>query len=145
MTTLFGCFAILVLATAIPEAAPSGRLWDQFRRARTSLVAGVEWFGELEMFCSRLFRAAVVPPYEFQELIRQCDAIGSKSLSLAALAGAATGVVISLQTHDSLVRFGTRSMLPAVVVFSILKESGPVITGLVMSGRHSFRKLDLYQ
>jgi len=87
------------------------------------------------MFCARLARAAVLPPYEFQELIRQCDTIGSKSLPLAALAGAATGVVLALQTHDSLVRFGARSMLPAVVIFSILKESGPVITGLVVSGR----------
>src|SRR5205823_6653290 len=94
-----------------------------------------EWFGALGQFCARVFRAAIVPPYEFGEFIRQCDAIGSKSLPLVALAGAATGVVLSLETHDSLVRFGARSMLPAVVVFSILKESGPVITGLVVSGR----------
>jgi len=63
------------------------------------------------------------------------DAIGSKSLPLVALAGAATGVVLSLQARDSLVRFGAKSMLPALIVFSIMKESGPIITGLVVSGR----------
>lgn len=52
-----------------------------------------------------------------------------------ALAGAATGVVLSLQTRDSLIRFGAKSMLPAVIVFSVIKESGPVITALVVSGR----------
>src|SRR4029077_1245350 len=57
------------------------------------------------------------------------------SLPLVALAGAATGVVMSLQTRDSLTRFGAKSMLPAVIVFSLIKETGPVITGLVMSGR----------
>ncbi len=95
----------------------------------------VEWFGELGQFCMRVFQAAITPPYEFRELLRQCDSIGSKSLPLVALAGAAIGVVLSLQTRDSLVRFGAKSFLPAVVIFSIIKESGPIITGLVASGR----------
>ena len=82
-----------------------------------------------------MVRAALVPPYEFGELIRQCDEIGSKSLPLVALAGAATGVVLSLQSHDSLTRFGAKALLPEVIVYSLIKESGPVITGLVVSGR----------
>lgn len=57
------------------------------------------------------------------------------SLPLVALAGAATGVVLSLQTRDSLTRFGAKSLLPAVIFFSIIKETGPIITGLVVSGR----------
>lgn len=94
-----------------------------------------EWFGELGMFCWRLVRSAVAPPYEIRELLRQMDAIGAMSLPLVALAGAATGVVLSLEISDSLARFGAKSMLPEVIVFSIIKESGPVITGLVVSGR----------
>ena len=87
------------------------------------------------MFCARLGRAAFTPPYEIRELIHQCDEIGSKSLPLVALAGAATGVVLSLQTRDSLIHFGAKSLLPAVIFYSVVKESGPVITGLVVSGR----------
>jgi phospholipid/cholesterol/gamma-HCH transport system permease protein len=94
-----------------------------------------EWFGQFGAFCGRLVRSAVQPPYEWRELLRQCDAIGSLSLPLVALAGAATGVVLSMETRDSLTRFGAKSMLPAVIVFSVLKESGPIITGLVVSGR----------
>jgi phospholipid/cholesterol/gamma-HCH transport system permease protein len=100
-----------------------------------SLAGFFEWFGEVGAFCGRLFRAALLPPYEWAELLRQCDSIGSLSMPLVALAGAATGVVLSMETRDSLSRFGAKSMLPAVIVFSILKESGPVITGLVVSGR----------
>jgi phospholipid/cholesterol/gamma-HCH transport system permease protein len=99
------------------------------------LISALEWFGDLGLFCARLVKATVTPPFEWRELIRQCDAIGAKALPLAALAGAATGVVLALETHDSLVRFGAKSFLPAVIVFSIVKESGPVITGLVVSGR----------
>src|SRR5947208_6288108 len=128
------CLAILIFGIAI--AAPgAGRGRDDIAIVKSLLVSCFEWFGELGMFCARLVRAALVPPYEFRELIRQCDEVGSKSLPLVALAGAATGVVLSLQTRDSLIRFGAKSMLPAVIVFSIIKESGPVITGLIVSGR----------
>jgi phospholipid/cholesterol/gamma-HCH transport system permease protein len=99
------------------------------------LRSGLEWFGNLAIFCARLVKAAITPPYEWRELLRQCDAIGALSLPLVALAGAATGVVLSLETRDSLVRFGAKSFLPAIIVFSMVKESGPVITGLVVSGR----------
>src|SRR3954452_16044483 len=77
----------------------------------------------------------MTPPYEWRELIRQCDAIGAKSLPLVALAGAATGAVLSLQTRASLIRFGAKSLLPTVIVYSLIRETGPIITGLVISGR----------
>ena len=102
---------------------------------RAVLVLFFEWFGELGLFCGRLAHAFLTRPFEAREWLRQCDEIGARSLALVSLAGAATGVVLALQTRDSLTRFGAKSLLPAVVVFSIVKESGPIITGLVMSGR----------
>ena len=102
---------------------------------RNLVVSSFEWFGELGLFCARLFRAAITPPYQVAELLHQCDEIGSKSLPLVALAGAATGIVLSLQTRASLLQFGAKSLLPSIIVFSIIKESGPVITALVVSGR----------
>jgi phospholipid/cholesterol/gamma-HCH transport system permease protein len=102
---------------------------------KSPVVSAFEWLGELAIFCVRVIRAALVPPYEWGELLRQCDEIESKSLLLVALTGAATGAVMSLQTRDSLVRFGAKSLLPTVIVYSLIKESGPVITGVVVSGR----------
>lgn len=99
------------------------------------VTAFFEWFGDLGMFCGRLARPFFLPPYERPEFARQFDELGSKSLPLAAIAGAATGVVLSLSTRDSLIRFGAKSLLPAVIVISIIKESGPIITALVVSGR----------
>ena len=125
----------VILAAAVSDTIASGGLRDQVSAAKGVLISFVEWFGEVGIFCARMARAAVVPPYEFGELVRQCDSIGSKSLPLVALAGAATGVVFSLQTRDSLLRFGAKSLLPAVIIFSIAKESGPVITALIVSGR----------
>jgi phospholipid/cholesterol/gamma-HCH transport system permease protein len=82
-----------------------------------------------------VLRAAVTPPFELRELLRQVDEIGSKSLPLVAPAGAATGIVLSMEARFSLTRFGAKSLLPAAIVFSIIHETGPIITGLVVSGR----------
>ena len=94
-----------------------------------------EWFGDLGIFFWRVVRAAASPPFEFRELFRQLDEIGSKSLPLVALAGGAIGVVLSLQSRQSLTRFGAKSLLPAAIVFSIIHEIGPIITALVVAGR----------
>jgi len=95
----------------------------------------LEWFGDMGLFVWQVIRAAVRRPFEGRELIRQLDEIGSKSLPLVALAGAAIGAVLSLESRSSLVRFGAKSMLPAALVYSIIHETGPIVTGLVVSGR----------
>jgi phospholipid/cholesterol/gamma-HCH transport system permease protein len=100
------------------------------------LVSGFfEWFGNLGIFFWQVLRAAVTPQFEWRELIRQLDEVGSKSLPLVALAGAAVGAVLSMETNSSLTRFGARSMLPAATVYSLILEMGPIITGLIVSGR----------
>ena len=95
----------------------------------------LEWFGDLGLFAWQVVRAAVRRPFEGRELLRQLDEVGSRSLPLVALAGAAIGAVLALETRSSLVQFGAKSMLPAAIVFSIIHETGPIVTGLVVSGR----------
>lgn len=95
----------------------------------------LEWFGELGIFSWRVVRASVTPPFEFREFFRQLDEIGSQSLPLVALAGAAIGVVLALESVQSMTRFGAKSLLPAALVYSVVHEIGPIITALVVSGR----------
>jgi phospholipid/cholesterol/gamma-HCH transport system permease protein len=57
------------------------------------------------------------------------------SLPLVALAGAAIGVVLSMETRASMTRFGAKSLLPTAIVYTVIQEMGPIITGLVVSGR----------
>jgi phospholipid/cholesterol/gamma-HCH transport system permease protein len=102
----------------------------------TRLVNGFfEWFGNLGIFFWKAIRAAVTPPYEWSELVRQLDEVGSKSLPLVALAGAAIGVVISMEARYSLSRFGAKSMFPSTLVYSVIQVMGPIMTGLIVSGR----------
>jgi phospholipid/cholesterol/gamma-HCH transport system permease protein len=95
----------------------------------------LEWFGELGMFIWQVLRSTFRRPFEGLELLRQLDEVGSKSLPMVAMAGAAVGAVLALESRHSLVQFGAKSMLPAAVIFSIIHETGPVITGLVVCGR----------
>jgi phospholipid/cholesterol/gamma-HCH transport system permease protein len=99
------------------------------------LLSTLEWFGGIGEFGVRLVKAAIAPPYEGRELLRQMDEVGAKSLPLVALAGAAIGVVLSLHTRDSMAQFGAKSMLPTLIILSLIKETGPIITALVVSGR----------
>lgn len=94
-----------------------------------------EWFGKLGIFSWRTLCAGVTPPYEWRELIRQLDEIGSKSLPLVMLAGAAIGVVIAMEARYSLGRFGAKSLFPATLVYSVIQVMGPIMTGLIVSGR----------
>jgi phospholipid/cholesterol/gamma-HCH transport system permease protein len=116
-----------------PQAASLMR--STLRSLWSPVNAFLEWFGELGIFVWQVMRAAVRRPFEGRELIRQLDEVGSKSLPLVALAGAAIGAVLALESRYSLVRFGGKSLLPAAVVFSIIHETGPIVTGLVVSGR----------
>ncbi|MBN1569230.1 MAG: ABC transporter permease [Acidobacteria bacterium] len=113
----------------------SERTANPFVVLKDLMIAFFEWIGDLGIFCVRLARVVFVPPHEGRELLRQIDAVGPKSFMLVALAGAATGAVLSLQTRDSLMRMGAGSLLPSVIVFSLIKETGPIITALIMSGR----------
>jgi len=132
-------FCLMVLMAAMTffgsSVIQSERSANPFVAVRDGIVAFFEWIGELGIFCGRLARVALVPPHEGRELLRQFEAVGPKSFMLVALAGAATGAVLSLQTRDSLTRIGAGSLLPSVIVFSLIKETGPLITGLIISGR----------
>jgi phospholipid/cholesterol/gamma-HCH transport system permease protein len=103
---------------------------------RSNPVVGMlEWVGELGSFFWGVLRAAVTPPFQVNEFVRQLDEVGAKSFPLVALAGSAIGVVLALEAHSSLVRFGAKALLPATVVFSVITEMGPILTGLIVSGR----------
>jgi phospholipid/cholesterol/gamma-HCH transport system permease protein len=78
---------------------------------------------------------ALVPPYEFKGIVAQIRFIGSRSLFLVVTAGTFIGMVVALQFHDTLVRFGSVGLLGSAVGLSLVRELAPVITGLLVIGR----------
>lgn len=91
--------------------------------------------GNAALFVANTTREAFSRDFEFKEFLRQCFQIGNKSLPLVAITGAIMGIVLTIQSRPALDSFGAVSMLPGMVALSIIREIGPVITGLIMAGK----------
>lgn len=97
-----------------------------------SFLAGV---GDAALFALRALKTALTPPFEFGETVRQMYELGWRSAPLIAVSGVAIGVVLSMHTRASLERFGAESMIPAGLAIALVRETGPLTTGLLLSGR----------
>jgi phospholipid/cholesterol/gamma-HCH transport system permease protein len=91
--------------------------------------------GDCLLFGWRAFRDAVRRPLELTEVGRQIIEIGSRSVSLIVPCGLALGIVMSIHTRASMVRFGAASMITAVLTIAFFRELGPLVTGLLVAGR----------
>ena len=89
----------------------------------------------MSIFGLRAIREAFRPPYEFGEVARQVFEIGWRSLPLIATSGLAIGVVLSMHTRASLERFGAEAMIPAGLAIALIRETGPLVTALLVAGR----------
>jgi phospholipid/cholesterol/gamma-HCH transport system permease protein len=49
--------------------------------------------------------------------------------------GLAIGVVLSMHTRASLERFGAEALIPAGLAIALIRETGPLVTALLVSGR----------
>ena len=106
-----------------------------FERTGNLTLAAVGWVGEVSLFGARALFEAFRPPYEFREIVRHTFDIGWRSLPLVATAGFAIGVVLSMHTRASLARFGAEAMIPAGLAIALVRETGPLVTALLVSGR----------
>ena len=81
------------------------------------------------------FKAMFSPPFYRYDMVEQLDAIGVQSLTVVVLTGFFTGAVLALQSGLTLDQFGARPFVGRLVAASMIKELGPVLTGLMLTGR----------
>jgi phospholipid/cholesterol/gamma-HCH transport system permease protein len=74
-------------------------------------------------------------PRYFAEMISQMDIIGVGSLPIVLLTGFFTGGVLVLQTFPTLEYYGIHNEAGRSVAVSLIRELGPVLTALMVSGR----------
>ena len=80
-------------------------------------------------------RGLVTRPVYLRDTIEQLDVIGIGSLTVVILTGLFTGMVLALQSGLTLDQFGARSVVGRLVSASMVKELGPVLTALMVTGR----------
>src|SRR5271155_1526452 len=76
-------------------------------------------------------------PRYFADMLQQADLIGVGSLPIVVLTGFFTGAVWALNSSTTLQRFGSLSLLGQLVSVGMVRELGPVLTGLMVAGRNS--------
>ena len=84
---------------------------------------------------ARVGRALVSRPIYGRDIVEQLDAIGLGSLTVVLLTGTFTGMVLALQSGMTLDQFGARPVVGRLVSASMVKELGPVLTALMVTGR----------
>ena len=81
------------------------------------------------------FSGAVTRPIYRHDIVEQFDLIGWGSLTVVLLAGLFTGAALASQTGLTLDQFGARPVVGRLVSASMIKELGPVLTALMLTGR----------
>lgn len=75
------------------------------------------------------------PPFRWRRMMRQIHFMGWRSLLVVVLTGIFSGMVLGLQGYYTLSRFGATAMLGPAVAISLIREIGPVLCALVVTGR----------
>jgi len=91
--------------------------------------------GGMILMLYQAMRWMFIPPYKFRNIFKQMEFIGVKSMFVVILTGGFTGMVLALQSYNALKRFGAESLVGPTVAMSMARELGPVLTGLMVTGR----------
>jgi len=99
-----------------------------------SSVAAVQ---EYSLLAGRAVANMFSGPRYWADIFTQMDSIGVGSLPIVILTGFFTGCVLALQSETALQQFGAVSRTGSLVALSMVKELGPVLTALMVSGRNA--------
>jgi len=97
----------------------------------------IESVQDYSLLAGRSLSNLVSRPRYFADTLLQADSIGVGSLPIVVLIGFFTGAVLALQTASTLEKFGSLSLTGQLVAFSMVRELGPVLTGILVAGRNS--------
>lgn len=122
----------------MPERTQKGPLAGFLRLARAlgaGTLRGVDAVGGMAIFmaagiCQIFTNIRILP-----RTVRQLYVIGYQSLFVILLIGIFCGMVLGLQGYYTLVQFGSVGLLGSAVSLTLIRELGPVLTAIMLTGR----------
>lgn len=108
-----------------------------FFKVGSSVIKAVEKLGVKTLFILVAISHIVRPPIYFRNILKQFIEIAFYSLPIVGLTAFFTGMVLALQSYVGFARFSAEGAIANVVVISITRELGPVLTALMVAGRIS--------
>ncbi len=106
-----------------------------FERLGIFTQEAIKTMGSMAIMLAQSVYYLFIPPFKFRNIFKQMEFIGVKSLFVVILTGAFTGMVLAMQSYNALKRFGAESLVGPTVALSMARELGPVLTGLMVTGR----------
>jgi phospholipid/cholesterol/gamma-HCH transport system permease protein len=94
----------------------------------------VEALGRFGLVLAHAIGATFTPPFKLSRLLDRIHFIGFRSLTIVVLTGAFTGMVLGLQIFLTLSRFGSEAYLGPAVALSLIRELGPVLCAVFVTG-----------
>lgn len=91
--------------------------------------------GKMALFFLDVARSATRRPMRLRPVVEQMEAIGVNSLFVVVLTGLFTGMVFAFQTYYAFRKFGAEGYVGLTLALSVTRELGPVLTGLMVTGR----------
>lgn len=91
--------------------------------------------GAFTLFFLHFLRTLFTTVPKISKTIVQMSRIGVDSLTITVLTGTFTGMVFALQSYIGFQRVGGEQFIGAVVALGLVRELGPVLTGLMVTGR----------
>jgi phospholipid/cholesterol/gamma-HCH transport system permease protein len=108
---------------------------NPFRWIGNRLIRFVEEAGRIMILFVQTIGWTFRPPLQGREILRQMEEVGVRSFPVVVITAGFTGMVLALQSFTGFRRFGAETMVGTVVALSVTRELGPVLTGLMVSGR----------
>ena len=100
-----------------------------------TLLIFMSKIGIFSRFTWKILSCALTGPFYAKALFNQLIQIGFMSLPVVGLTAVFTGAALALQIYSGGTRFNAESVVPSIVAIGICRELGPVLCGLIMSGR----------
>jgi len=91
--------------------------------------------GEFTLFLARSIRVLFTSRLKISKLFYQMNRVGVQSLNISVLTGFFTGMVFALQSYVGFQRVGGEQFIGTIVALGMIRELGPVLTGLMVTGR----------
>src|SRR3990172_2011790 len=100
-----------------------------------TVLAQIQGMGHMAIFLGSACCWAVLPPLKLRRVVSQVHFIGVKSVPVILLTAIFTGMVLGLQGYYTLRKFGSEALLGPAVALSLIRELGPVLSALMVTGR----------
>ena len=95
----------------------------------------IEETGRIMIFFLKTIVCIFRPPLNLKNILQQIEEVGIKSIPVVVIMAIFTGMVLALQSYTGFRRFNAEAFVGTVVALSIVRELGPVLSGLMVSGR----------